>query len=95
MSGAAGRCAVRSGSPLAFAPGRRTTLHPALLAEADVEQLAATLAHAGVRHYALQMFRAQGCASAALVHSAAQGHLSDAAQGRIAARFDSFTLRLA
>jgi pyruvate formate lyase activating enzyme len=73
----------------------RTTLHPALLAEAEVEQLAEMLAAAGVRNYAVQMFRTQGCASGTLVSSAAQGHLSDAASNRLAARFDSFALRLA
>lgn len=72
----------------------RTTLHPALMAEAEVEQLAAQLAAAGVRNYALQMFRAQGCGNAALVASAARGHLSDAVKVRMAARFDTFTLRL-
>jgi pyruvate formate lyase activating enzyme len=72
----------------------RTTLHPALLAEAEVEQLAATLAAAGVRNYALQMFRAQGCGNRELVAGAASGHLSAQARNRIAARFDNFTLRL-
>ncbi len=72
----------------------RTTLHPALLDEGEIEGLAATLAAAGVRNYAIQMFRAQGCGNGALVASAARGHLSDAARDRIAARFDNFTLRL-
>lgn len=72
----------------------RTTLHPALMAEAEVEELAAELAAAGVRNYAVQMFRAQGCGNEALVASAARGHLSDAAKARIAARFDTFTVRL-
>jgi pyruvate formate lyase activating enzyme len=72
----------------------RTTLHPALLAEAEIEELAATLAAAGVRNYAVQMFRAQGCGNGALVGAAAKGHLSDAARQRMAARFDSFVLRL-
>jgi pyruvate formate lyase activating enzyme len=73
----------------------RTTLHPSLLAEAEIEELAATLAAAGVRNYAVQMFRARGCGNGALTAGAASGHLSDAARERIAARFDSFTLRLA
>lgn len=72
----------------------RTTLHPALMTEPQVEDLAATLAAAGVRNYAVQMFRAQGCGNAELVASAARGHLSGAAKARIAARFDTFTLRL-
>jgi hypothetical protein len=72
----------------------RTTLHPALLAEAEVEDLAASLAEAGVRNYALQMFRAQGCGNRELVAGAASGHLNPVARQRIAARFDKFTLRL-
>ncbi|MES2319342.1 MAG: anaerobic ribonucleoside-triphosphate reductase activating protein [Pseudomonadota bacterium] len=72
----------------------RTTLHPALLAESALEELAATLAAAGVRNYAVQMFRAQGCANAALAGGPARGHLSAGVQERIAARFEQFTLRL-
>ena len=71
----------------------RTTLHPALLSEAEVEQLAATLAAAGVRNYAVQMFRATGCGNSALLGAAA-GHLSVGARNRIAARFATFTVRL-
>lgn len=71
----------------------RTTLHPSLLAEAEIEELAAMLAAAGVRNYAVQMFRARGCGDAALA-GAAKGHLSEAARARIAERFDSFALRL-
>ena len=72
----------------------RTTLHPALLAEAEVEALAITLADAGVRNYAIQMFRATGCGNSALIAGAASGHLGEATKSRIAARFDSFTVRL-
>jgi pyruvate formate lyase activating enzyme len=72
----------------------RTTVHPALLSEQDVEQLAASLAASGVRNYALQMFRAQGCGSLELKASAASGYISEEAQQRIAARFDKFTFRL-
>lgn len=71
----------------------RTTLHPSLLAEGEIEELATTLAAAGVRHYAVQMFRAQGCGNGALI-GAARGHLSDAVKARIATHFHSFTLRL-
>jgi pyruvate formate lyase activating enzyme len=73
----------------------RTTLHPSVLAESDVEDLAATLAAAGVRNYAVQMFRATGCSNGALLAGAASGQLSDSTRDRIAARFDHFTLRLA
>ena len=70
----------------------RTTLHPTLLSESDVEGLAETLASAGVRNYALQTFRAQGCADAGL--NAASGPVMGAAAlERIAARFETFVLR--
>ncbi|RJG27909.1 anaerobic ribonucleoside-triphosphate reductase activating protein [Massilia cavernae] len=72
----------------------RTTLHPALLDMNEVEDLAATLAAAGVRNYALQTFRAQGCADAALVAATAVRIDADAL-ARIAARFEHFTLRQA
>ncbi|MEO7496164.1 MAG: anaerobic ribonucleoside-triphosphate reductase activating protein [Massilia sp.] len=72
----------------------RTTLHPALLSAGVVEQLADDLAQLGVRHYALQMFRAQGCGNKTLADSAASGYLDAATLARIGARFDSFTLRL-
>ena len=72
----------------------RTTLHPSLVSEHQVEQLAATLAEAGVRNYALQLFRAQGCGNGALAASAASGYVSATVLARIAARFEQFTLRL-
>ena len=45
----------------------RTTVHPALLADADVVSLAQDLSARGVKHYVIQAFRSQGCADAALV----------------------------
>lgn len=71
----------------------RTTLHPALLGEHEVEELAQTLAAAGVRNYALQAFRAQGCADKALGASGAAASVGPEALARIAARFERFTLR--
>ncbi|WP_196785499.1 anaerobic ribonucleoside-triphosphate reductase activating protein [Massilia aquatica] len=70
----------------------RTTLHPALLSEAEVEGLAGTLAGAGVRNYAIQTFRAQGCADAGL-NATAGTVMSAAALQRIGARFETFVLR--
>lgn len=70
----------------------RTTLHPALLGEEEIEELANTLAAAGVRNYALQAFRAQGCADKSLVAGATVG---PAALARIASLFDQFTFRTA
>ena len=48
----------------------RTTVHPALLADADVVDLAQDLLARGVKRYVIQAFRSQGCADAALVHDA-------------------------
>ena len=48
----------------------RTTVHPALLADADVVNLAQDLSAHGVKHYVIQAFRSQGCADAALIQDA-------------------------
>lgn len=72
----------------------RTTLHPALLTESVAEELARELADAGVKHYALQCFRAQGCHDPVLLGLDPTVAMSQAALQRIAARFSSFTLRL-
>ena len=44
----------------------RTTVHPALLPDADVVELARALAARGVKRQVLQAFRREGCADAAL-----------------------------
>jgi pyruvate formate lyase activating enzyme len=46
----------------------RTTVHPALLADAEVVDLAQDLSGRGVKNYVIRAFRAQGCEDAALVH---------------------------
>ena len=46
----------------------RTTVHPALLSDDDVVDLAQDLSAHGVKRYVIQAFRSQGCADAALVH---------------------------
>ncbi|MEC5160336.1 MULTISPECIES: anaerobic ribonucleoside-triphosphate reductase activating protein [unclassified Janthinobacterium] len=71
----------------------RTTIHPSLLAEAEVLELADTLAGMGVDNYALQIFRPQGCGDGALNAVATAGYPSQAALARIGARFTRFTLR--
>lgn len=73
----------------------RTTLHPALLGEEEVEALAETLAAAGVRNYVLQAFRAQGCADQSLAVSGGAFPVGPEALARIAARFETFTVRTA
>lgn len=71
----------------------RTTIHPSLLARHQVLELAATLAGLGVRNYALQLFRAQGCADALLNGTATAGYPDQGALATIGAMFDRFTLR--
>ena len=46
----------------------RTTVHPVLLADAEVVNLAHALSARGVKRYVIQAFRSQGCTDAALVH---------------------------
>ena len=74
----------------------RTTVHPDLLAEAALPALAGSLAQLGVRHYALQEFRPQGCASRELAASCTAPFLENATlSGAIAPLFDSFCVRRA
>lgn len=47
----------------------RTTVHPALLTDADVVNLAHALSARGVKRHVIQAFRSQGCADAALVQA--------------------------
>ena len=71
----------------------RTTLHPSLLAQHGVVELAATLAGLGVRNYALQVFRANGCADPMLNNAVTAGYPDHGALAAIGAMFERFTLR--
>lgn len=71
----------------------RTTIHPTLLAPHDVQALATTLAALGVRNYALQLFRAQGCADTLLNAVATAGYPGAATLADVGARFERFTMR--
>jgi anaerobic ribonucleoside-triphosphate reductase activating protein len=73
----------------------RTTIHPTLLQESDIIELAETLADIGVENYALQIFRAQGCADKPLNAVATTAYPSDDAVRRVAGLFSRFTLRRA
>lgn len=89
---------ARRGAEMVIASGveyeMRTTLHPALLDEAAIEQLARALAAMGARHYALQVFRPLGCDSDALRAAALTDYPSEALRRRIAPLFARFTLRV-
>ena len=71
----------------------RTTIHPSLLAGHEVRQLAATLCGLGVQNYALQLFRAQGCADSMLNAVACAGYPDQPTLDALGAMFDRFTLR--
>lgn len=73
----------------------RTTIHPSLLAEDDILQLAHTLSGMGVQNYALQLFRAQGCGNAQLNAVSTVGYPAADLVQRVASLFPHFTLRQA
>ena len=82
---------IASGIPHEF----RTTIHPALLSEADILALARTLATMGVKNYALQLFRAEGCSDLALrAHGLGDYPSADLAR-QVTDLFPQFTLRRA
>ena len=73
----------------------RTTLHPALLSTRDVEKIAQELTALGARRYALQSFRATGCADAALIRATALMPELAALAETLTRRFKHFELRAA
>lgn len=85
----AARMMLNSGVDYEF----RTTLHPALLSVRDTEDIAHTLAALGVRRYALQMFRAAGCADATLVCGATSMPELPALAATLAKMFEHFEYR--
>ncbi len=54
-----------------------------------------TLADMGVRNYTLQIFRKQGCASAALNAATVSDYPSTHLPGKVAALFPAFSVRAA
>jgi len=88
---AAARMVLDSGVDYEF----RTTLHPALLSARDVEKIALCLTALGVRRYALQTFRATGCADEGLIQAAAQMPALPALAETLTRRFKHFELRAA
>ncbi len=73
----------------------RTTVHPALHSEVDILALAQSLQAMGVRHYALQVFRATGCGDARLNSVSTRAYPGAELLAQIAPLFDSFSLRQA
>ncbi len=70
----------------------RTTMHPHLLSFEDVFQLGASLADLGVRHYAVQEFRASGCEKSSLTGLTRKGP-PDGWMEEMNTLFEDFTYR--
>ncbi|MHB1091739.1 anaerobic ribonucleoside-triphosphate reductase activating protein [Thiobacillus sp.] len=71
----------------------RTTVHPALLADTDVVDLAHDLADRGVKHYVIQAFRDQGCQDDALRLSATRERPLRAVGEQVVGLFGDFLVR--
>ncbi len=73
----------------------RTTIHPTLLNESALFNLAKTLSGMGVQNYALQIFRAQGCRDDLLNAMSTAGYPSSDLVQKVSEMFAKFTLRRA
>ena len=73
----------------------RTTVHPALLDDAEVAGLAHDLAARGVKHYVIQAFRSQGCGNEALRQSAARSRPLQDVGEELGGLFEKFAVRTA
>ncbi len=71
----------------------RTTVHPSLHSEKEILDLAQALQAMGVRHYALQLFRATGCIDTALHAPAAARYPGAELLARLSGIFERFTFR--
>ncbi|WP_234815082.1 anaerobic ribonucleoside-triphosphate reductase activating protein [Noviherbaspirillum denitrificans] len=71
----------------------RTTVHPSLLAEEEILDIARMLAGMGVKNYALQSFRAQGCRTKELKATAVAGYPSEGLVQQVSGMFEKFSYR--
>ena len=71
----------------------RTTIHPGLHTPPDILTLAARLSAMGVKRYALQQFRAIGCATADLQRPTPADYPGAQVLAQVSALFPEFTLR--
>ena len=71
----------------------RTTVHPVLLSDSDLAEMAHDLAARGVKHYVIQAFRSQGCADASLCQSAARERPLQEVGEALAGSFERFSVR--
>lgn len=73
----------------------RTTVHPTLLNDGAVTDLARDLAARGVKHYVIQAFRSQGCQDDFLNQHATRTQPLPAVCAAVADLFEDFTVRAA
>ncbi|HYD95799.1 MAG TPA: anaerobic ribonucleoside-triphosphate reductase activating protein [Noviherbaspirillum sp.] len=71
----------------------RTTVHPLLLNEDEILEMARGLADMGVKNYALQAFRAQGCKTKDLKATALAGYPGEGLLQQVSAMFERFSYR--
>lgn len=71
----------------------RTTVHPALLDDAEVVGLARDLAGRGVRRYVVQAFRSQGCGDVELCLSATRDRPLQQVGEEVSGLFEDFSVR--
>jgi pyruvate formate lyase activating enzyme len=71
----------------------RTTVHPALLSDADLTYMARDLAARGVKHYVIQAFRSQGCRDAGLRWNTVRGRSLQEVGMVFAGLFEDFSVR--
>ncbi|KAB2308415.1 anaerobic ribonucleoside-triphosphate reductase activating protein [Betaproteobacteria bacterium SCN2] len=71
----------------------RTTVHPALLADDEVEEIAHELVALGVKHYVVQAFRSQGCSNEILRSSAPRARPLQELGADLAENFETFLVR--
>jgi anaerobic ribonucleoside-triphosphate reductase activating protein len=71
----------------------RTTIHPSLQTPEDVLRLGQSIATMGCKHYALQLFREQGCADAALKGVQIADYPGQAVLAELRNLFPNFVLR--
>jgi pyruvate formate lyase activating enzyme len=71
----------------------RTTVHPALLTDADLGNIAHDLAGRGVKRYAIQAFRSQGCEDVGLRESTERIRPLQEVGLELAGLFEDFSVR--
>ncbi|MGV8991842.1 MAG: anaerobic ribonucleoside-triphosphate reductase activating protein [Thiobacillus sp.] len=71
----------------------RTTVHPALLNDAELVRLGHDLAERGVRRYVIQAFRSQGCRDESLLQSAVRERPLQDVGEELAGLFEDFSVR--